>query len=224
MPNTGVPLCSSAISVPQIGKPAMKDLVPSIGSSTQTYSASSRSLPNSSPTMPCWGKLALIRRRITASAARSASVTGSKSLALLLSIESEVRKNGRMVSPDAVARRPMKAVKSMTVTAVPYRQWRKNAASCLAQSAPSRTANGALFPFVIDDIWLSNRLSNRLRLSVDFWLVPPSRSCEFWHTSTAARPGLDRISHVSILKLLTVNRHVSTVLPICQPVPLCSRK
>src|SRR5258705_10085878 len=97
MPNTGVPLCSSAISVPQIGKPAMKDLVPSIGSSTQTYSASSRSLPNSSPTMPCWGKLALIRRRITASAARSASVTGSKSLALLLSIESEVRKNGRIV-------------------------------------------------------------------------------------------------------------------------------
>ena len=84
MPNTGVPLCSSAISVPQIGKPAMKDLVPSIGSSTQTYSASSRSLPNSSPTMPCWGKFALISRRITASAARSASVTGSKSLAALV--------------------------------------------------------------------------------------------------------------------------------------------
>ena len=122
MPNTGVPLCNSAISVPQIGKPAMKDLVPSIGSSTQTYSASSRSLPNSSPTMPCWGKLALISRRITASAARSASVTGSKSWpVLLLSIESEVRKNGRMVSPEAVARRPMKAVKSMTVTAVPWR-------------------------------------------------------------------------------------------------------
>ena len=37
--------------------PAMKDLVPSIGSSTQTYSASVRSLPNSSPTMPCSGKL-----------------------------------------------------------------------------------------------------------------------------------------------------------------------
>ena len=36
MPNTGTPLCNSAISVPQIGKPAMKDLVPSIGSSTQT--------------------------------------------------------------------------------------------------------------------------------------------------------------------------------------------
>ena len=40
-------------------------------------------------------------------------------LVLLLSTLSEVRKNGRMVSPEAVARRPMKAVKSMTVTAVP---------------------------------------------------------------------------------------------------------
>ena len=34
----------------------MKAFVPSIGSSTQTYSASARSLPNSSPTIPCWGK------------------------------------------------------------------------------------------------------------------------------------------------------------------------
>src|SRR3979411_254513 len=78
----------------------MKDLVPSIGSSTQTYSASSRSLPNSSPTMPCWGKLALINRRITASAARSASVTGSKSwLVLLLSMESEGGKNRQVGLP-----------------------------------------------------------------------------------------------------------------------------
>src|SRR5215475_129454 len=67
--------------------------------------------------MPCWGNCDLISRRITASAARSASVTGSKSwLALLLSIESDVRKDGRMVSPEAVASRPMKAEKSMTVT------------------------------------------------------------------------------------------------------------
>jgi hypothetical protein len=36
-----------------------------------------------------------------------------------LSILNDVRKNGRMVSPEAVARRPMKAVKSITVTAVP---------------------------------------------------------------------------------------------------------
>jgi hypothetical protein len=37
----------------------------------------------------------------------------------LFSTDSEVRKNGRMVSPDEVASRPMKAVKSITVTAVP---------------------------------------------------------------------------------------------------------
>ena len=138
IPNTGVPRCSSAISVPQIGKPAMKDLVPSIGSSTQTYSASSRSLPNSSPTMPCWGKLALIRRRITASAARSASVTGSKSRPVaLLSMPSEVRKKGRMVSPDVVASRPMKAVKSMTVTAVPW-GGKRFAGSCGVRSTAAR--------------------------------------------------------------------------------------
>ena len=44
MPNTGSPKRVSAISVPQAGMPDMKDLVPSIGSSTQTYSASGRSL------------------------------------------------------------------------------------------------------------------------------------------------------------------------------------
>ena len=195
MPNTGVPLCNSAISVPQIGNPAINDLVPSMGSSTQTYSASSRSLPNSSPTMPCWGKLALIRRRITASAARSASVTGSKSLALLLSIESEVRKNGRMVSPDAVARRPMKAVKSMTVTAVPY----ANRGRIRLLPSPIRTVahrQRRVIPIRITN-WLSNRLSERLRLSVDFWLALPSRSCEFWHTSTAAEPGLGRSIYTS---------------------------
>ena len=42
--------------------PVMKDLVPSIGSSTQTYSASARSLPYSSPTMPCAGKVLLDQR------------------------------------------------------------------------------------------------------------------------------------------------------------------
>src|SRR6266576_287030 len=97
--------------------------------------------------MPCCGKLALISRRITASAARSASVTGSKSwLVLLLSMLSEVRKNGRMVSPEAVARRPMKAVKSMTVTAVPWGlRGRRMFNACLAQSCKSRTGNGRRF-------------------------------------------------------------------------------
>src|SRR6185295_7694084 len=42
--------------------------------------------------------------------------------------------------------------------------------------------------------WLSNRLSKGLRLSVDFWLVLPSRSREFWHTSTAVGPGLGWVS------------------------------
>ena len=148
MPNTGVPWCSSAISVPQIGKPAMKDLVPSIGSSTQTYSASSRSLPNSSPTMPCWGKLALIRRRITASAARSASVTGSKSwLALLLSM----RERGAEERQDGFAGGGRKAADEGCEIDDRHgcslrRGGAEYLASCLAQSCKSRTANGALFP------------------------------------------------------------------------------
>src|SRR5665811_98909 len=53
MPNTGSPNRIRPISVPQATMPARKDLVPSIGSSTQTYSASVRSLPYSSPRMPC---------------------------------------------------------------------------------------------------------------------------------------------------------------------------
>ena len=40
MPSTGSPPRSSAISVPNSGRPVMNDLVPSIGSSTQTSSAS----------------------------------------------------------------------------------------------------------------------------------------------------------------------------------------
>ncbi len=91
MPKAGRPWCSSAISVPQTGKPPMNALVPSIGSSTQTYSASARSSPNSSPTIPCWGKFVEISRRIAASAARSASVTGSNSRAGLLVLDAERR-------------------------------------------------------------------------------------------------------------------------------------
>ena len=59
---------------------------------------------------------------------------------LLLSIESEVRKNGRMVSPEEVARRPMKAVKSMTVTAIPWHAGWEISGYCLSQSGRSRTA------------------------------------------------------------------------------------
>ena len=39
MPNTGSPPRNSPMRVPQAGIPEMKDLVPSIGSSTHTYSA-----------------------------------------------------------------------------------------------------------------------------------------------------------------------------------------
>src|SRR5262245_51256929 len=96
--------------------PEMKDLVPSIGSSTQTYSASVRSLPYSSPTMPCSGKLLRIKVRIAASAERSAAVTGSKlPPRLLFSTLSEVRKNGRIASPAAAASLSTKAAKSMAV-------------------------------------------------------------------------------------------------------------
>ena len=77
MPKTGSPNRISAISVPQAGMPEMKDLVPSIGSSTQTYSASVRSAPNSSPTMPWCGELLADERAHACSAARSAAVTGS---------------------------------------------------------------------------------------------------------------------------------------------------
>ena len=99
-PNTGSPNRVSAISVPQAGMPAMKDLVPSIGSSTQTYSASGRSLPNSSPITPWAGKVRRISERIAVSAAWSAAVTGSNwSLPLSVTV-SAVRKNGRMVSPE----------------------------------------------------------------------------------------------------------------------------
>ena len=100
--------------------PEMNDLVPSIGSSTQTYSALVRSLPYSSPTMPCSGKLRLISVRIAASAARSAAVTGSKPTAEpLSSTPREVRKKGRIASPEAVASWSTKAAKSIAVMKAP---------------------------------------------------------------------------------------------------------
>src|ERR1700744_4470730 len=107
--------------------------------------------------MPCWGNCDLISRRITASAARSASVTGSKSWALLLSIDSDVRKNGRIVSPDAVARRPTKAEKSMTVTldSLEERADHAKRSFCLAQLEQSRTIIPR-FPLVL---WIPNRLA-----------------------------------------------------------------
>ena len=54
-PNTGSPKRIRPISVPQASIPEMNDLVPSIGSSTQTYSASVCSEPYSSPRIPWSG-------------------------------------------------------------------------------------------------------------------------------------------------------------------------
>src|SRR6516165_11957113 len=100
--------------------PQINDFVPSIGSSTQTYSASRRSTPNSSPTMPCSGNVRLIRARMAASAARSAAVTGSKPPErLLFSMPSALRKNGLMVSPEMAASSSTKAVKSIAVITAP---------------------------------------------------------------------------------------------------------
>src|SRR5258708_3302243 len=101
MPRIGRPACINAINVPNSGTPLMKDLVPSIGSSTQTNSASSRSRPYSSPKMPWSGNRALMSRRIAASAARSAAVTGLRSG--LSSTAREVRKYGRITAPAASA-------------------------------------------------------------------------------------------------------------------------
>ena len=120
MPNTGVPLCSSAISVPQIGKPR-----------DEGFGAVDRiEHPD------IFGVLALVAEFLADDAvlgkvgldqAAHHRFRGAVGLGDRIEIarrsccrsQSEVRKNGRMVSPDAVARRPMKAVKSMTVTAVP---------------------------------------------------------------------------------------------------------
>src|SRR5271155_417760 len=103
MPRIGRLSRVSAINVPNSGTPLMKDFVPSIGSNVHTNSAFSRTLPNSSPTMPCSGKRLSISDRIACSAARSAAVTGVRSA--LSSTLSGCRKYGRIASPAASAKR-----------------------------------------------------------------------------------------------------------------------
>jgi hypothetical protein len=91
----------------------MNERVPSIGSSTQVYSASGLSLPNSSPMIPWAGKWRRISCRMAASPALSASVTGSKApLFALFSKPIVVRKKGRMAFPDTVASSFTKAARS----------------------------------------------------------------------------------------------------------------
>lgn len=113
MPKVGRPLLFRPISVPHTGRPVMKERVPSIGSSTHTRSASSRSEPYSSPRMPWSGKHSPISARIAASAARSATVTGSKAApSSLFSTASRERKCGRIAAPAASASRSRKATRS----------------------------------------------------------------------------------------------------------------
>src|SRR5208337_2895174 len=106
--------------------PEIKLFVPSIGSSTQTYSASDRSEPYSSPMTPWAGNVCPISRRIAASAPRSASVTGSNGPPLdLSSAPIALRKNGRITSPETWARRSTKAAKSTAVMRYPPKRTRK---------------------------------------------------------------------------------------------------
>ena len=84
--------------VPKSGTPATKLLVPSMGSISQTYSASSRSGANSSPRIPCSGNRSPIFCRRSSSASRSARVTGEAS-ALNSVARSEDQKWRRIRSP-----------------------------------------------------------------------------------------------------------------------------
>src|SRR5260370_10640342 len=102
----------SAINVPNGGTRLIKDFVPSIGSKVQTNSASSRTRPNSSPTMPWFGKCCSISERIACSAARSAAVAGVRSA--LSSTVRGLRKYGRIASPAASANRSASARKWST--------------------------------------------------------------------------------------------------------------
>jgi len=75
------------------------------------------------------GKGLRMRARMACSAARSAAVTGSKPPVFLLSTARAVRKNGKMVSPEAPARWSTKLAKSMAVIA-----------ACLSHDPPRGTS------------------------------------------------------------------------------------
>ena len=71
--------------MPQVGAPAMKDLVPSIGSITQLIPEVPLLFSCSYPIMPSSGKLDNIALLITSSVLLSAKVTGSNLAVDLLS-------------------------------------------------------------------------------------------------------------------------------------------
>jgi hypothetical protein len=99
--------------------PAMKDLVPSIGSSTQTYSASARSLPYSSPTIPCSGKFCRSEALSPGGPVGGSHRIERTNAALVLDAKRGA-KNGSMVSPETVASWSTKAAKSMAVMQLTY--------------------------------------------------------------------------------------------------------
>ena len=92
-----MPSCSKATSVPNIGLPAMKALVPSIGSMTHWCEAPGRLAPCSSPMMPWSGNWRSISARTAVSVSRSAMVTGLESA--LSSTPIGVRKYLRTTGP-----------------------------------------------------------------------------------------------------------------------------
>ena len=179
----------SPISVPQVGSPEMKLFVPSIGSSTQTYSASGRSRPYSSPITPWSGKVCAISRLIAASAPRSASVTGSKTPPRdLSSAPIAVRKNGRITSPDTCASRSTKAAKSTAVMQNPH--------NCDQKSCPMRISAistcGSLAPAKMGYIVIGH-CYNEL-----YWLLDasggPEPDCNSPPNSVGGRPSDEEMS------------------------------
>ena len=84
------PSTRKPISVPQTGAPQMKARVPSIGSTIHSKRPAERLSAISSPTMAWFGKRAAITSRMTRSASRSPSVTGSKpDLVFVVDVEPE---------------------------------------------------------------------------------------------------------------------------------------
>ena len=178
MPNTGVPLCNSAIRVPQIGKPAMKDFVPSIGSSTQTYSASSRSLPNSSPTDAVLGEIRLdqaAHHRLRSAIGLGDRIEIARALVVDRERGAKERQNGFAGCGGEAADEGCEIDDRHGCSLPTLEEECRHMPSSIRADAHRRPR---VIPIGIANS-LSNRVSQKARLSVDFWLVAPSRSCDF---------------------------------------------
>ena len=120
MPNTGVPLCNSAISVPQIGNPAMKDWCRRSDPAPRHIRrprARCRFLADDA----VLGKVGLdqaAHHRFGGAVGLGDRIEIARALVVDGERGPEERQDG---FAGRSRERPMKAVKSMTVTAVPYR-------------------------------------------------------------------------------------------------------